>query len=227
MFTPRILSAYDATTQATLAAWRENAGIGEALAYPDDTRKLCISSGRKFVAVGALAELHSQLIALSANDSTLDVVPIASLHFSFLAMSWGLWDEPDEAPAPQELTKLFTQHTAHIPFVISQLRVVPLKNSLILAGVPDVQSFEARHAFAQAVLQSEWRSHIESRYAGYEIPPLFWHTTLARANTHLAPKKMRELYFAYSSRIFDDLELGAPQLSLVNYNWSRWFPTAS
>ncbi len=188
MFAQRILSAYEATTQATLAAWRQNVGIGAVTGYPDDARKLCISSGRKFVATGVLAELHEQLMGLSANDSTLDVVPATSLHFSFLAMSWGLWDEPADAPDLQAI-ELLAQHTADIPFVISQLRVVPLKGSLILAGVPDARTFDARHAFAQAMLQSEWRTHMRSRYAGYEIPPLFWHTTLARANTQFAPTK--------------------------------------
>ncbi len=219
----RILAAYAATTQATLATWRDYPDSGEPFVYPDDTRKLCISSGRKFTATGALAEIHAQLIALAAMGDTLDVVPVAGLHFSFLALSWGVWDKPAQAPDLRDIASTLTQHAGHIPFVISQLRLVPLKNALILAGVPDAQSFAARHAFAQTMLQSPWSGHIGARYRDYEIPPLFWHTTLARANTQFAPKHMRALYFAYSARMFDDLQLGPPQLALVNYNWSRWF----
>ena len=226
-FSQSILPAYKTTTHATYALWQAHPSVGDAVAYPDDMRKLCISSGRTFAATGALAELHKELMSLAANDATLDIVPMTSLHFSFLAMSWGLFNEPSEAPPLQDIAALFAAHTTHIPFVISQLRVVPLRNSLILAGLPDVRSFDARQALAKALLQSTWRAHIEARYAGYEIPPLFWHTTLARANTQFAPNTLRELYHAYRSRTFDDLELSAPQLALVNYNWSRRFIISS
>ena len=142
-------------------------------------------------------------------------------------MSWGLFDEPFEAPVLHDLGELFAAHTAHVPFVISQLRLVPLKNSLILAGVPDRHSFEARHDLTQAMLQSKWRANIEGRYAGYEIPPRFWHTTLVRATSQFAPNTLRELYRTYSSYTFDDLNLGAPKLMLVNYNWVRRFVISS
>jgi hypothetical protein len=73
-------------------------------------------------------------------------------------------------------------------------------------------------------MQTRWRSLIEARYQGYNIPPLFWHTTIARYNHRYAPAAMRELYAQYATRAFDDLALGQPLLALVNYNWTRCFP---
>ena len=190
--------------------------------YPDDTRKLCLSSGRTFAATGALAELHAKLDSLAAHDTTLDVVPLSSLHFSFLALSWGLYDEPYEAPTTLgEVARMLDEHASRAPFIIRQLRVVPLRNSLILAGVPDAITFDARAAFTRAMLTSPWRKPIEARYRGYEIPPAFWHTTLVRANTQFAPQALREVYEAFQFRAFDNLALGAPQFVLANYNWAR------
>ena len=221
----RILDAYTATTDATLALWRAHPETGEAEPYRDSTRRLCISSGCKLKATGALHEVHEALLAMAQQDDVFDVTPAAGLHFSFLALSWGLFDEPAEyTNDAAELIALFQQHTAGFNYRITHLRLVPLRNTIILAGVPDAASFEARQAFAEAAMQTKWRPRIEARYQGYEIPPLFWHTTLARYNRTYAPAAMRELYSQFSTRTFDDLELGQPMLALVNYNWTRCFP---
>jgi hypothetical protein len=221
----RILAAYGETTAATLNTWREHPDTGEAEPYRDDPRRLCISSGCTLTATGALREVHDALLALAQRDAAFDVTPAAGLHFSFLAVSWGLYDTPGEYPNDAgDLIALFKAHTAGLNYRITQLRLVPLRNTIILAGVPDAASFDARQGFADAVMQSRWRPLIEARYKGYEIPPLFWHTTLARYNHRHAPAAMRDLYAQFASRAFDDLSLGAPMLALVNYNWTRCFP---
>lgn len=221
----RIFAAYEETTAATLHTWREHPDIGEAEPYRDDTRRLCFSSGCRLTPAGALREVHTALLALANEDAAFDATPADGLHFSFLAVSWALYDEPEEyANDARDLIALFNAYTSGLNYRITHLRLVPLRNTLILAGVPDAASFVARQRFAEAVMQSRWRSLIEARYEGYSIPPLFWHTTLARYNHRYAPASMRELYAQFAGRIFDDLELGTPMLALVNYNWTRCFP---
>lgn len=221
----RILAAYDETAAATLTTWCEHPEVGEAEPYRDETRRLCFSSGCKISATGALREVHDALLELAQHDAAYDVTPAAGLHFSFLAMSWGLYDEPEEyANDAGDLITLFRQRTAGLNYRITQLRLVPLRNTIILAGVPDEASFNARQAFAEAAMQTKWRPRIEARYQGYAIPPLFWHTTIARYNHRYAPAAMREVYAQYATRAFDDLALGQPLLALVNYNWTRCFP---
>jgi len=218
-----IESAYAAATQSTLDVWQDHADAGAVCSYPDDTAKLCVTSGCLFAQTGALADLHAGLTALAEVDARLDVVPASSMHFTFLAVSWGLFDAPSQAPAADELWAHFAAHVTDVRFVISRLRIVPLKNALILAGIPDPFTFGARQALAQVLLESRWQAHIEARYKGYSIPPLFWHTTLARANTEFAPLGLRDLFWAYRTRTFDDLRLGRPLLMLANYNWTRRF----
>jgi hypothetical protein len=221
----RILTAYDETTAVTLNTWRDHPETGEAEPYCDDTRRLCISSGCKITAAGALRDVHTALLALANEDAAFDVTPASGLHFSFLAMSWGLYDAPEEyANDADDLIALFKAHTAGLNYRIKHLRLVPLRNTLILAGVPDAASFDARQGFAEAAMQTRWRAHMEARYQGYSIPPLFWHTTLARHHHRYAPAAMRELHAQFASRTFDDLVLGRPMLALVNYNWTRCFP---
>lgn len=221
----RILAAYDETTAATLDTWREQLETGEAEPYRDSLRRLCFSSGCKVTANGALAELHAALSELARQDDPFDVTPAAGLHFSFLAMSWGLFDAPDEyANDAGDLIDIFKAHTAGLNYRIAQLRLVLLRNALLLAGVPDEASYAARQSFANALMQTRWRPYLEARYQGYSIPPLFWHTTLARYNRQYAPASMRELYARFASCTFNDLSLGTPMLALVNYNWTRCFP---
>ncbi len=221
----RILAAYDETTAATLNLWHEHPELGDAEPYRDSLRRLCISSGCKLKATGALAEVQAVLSELARQDDAFDVTPAAGLHFSFLAVSWGLFDEPDEyANDAGDLIELFKAHTAGLNYRITQLRLVPLRNTIILAGVPDAASYAARQAFAQAAMQTKWRHYIEARYQGYMIPPLFWHTTLTRYNRRYAPGVMRDAYVQYAACTFDDLALGTPMLALVNYNWTRCFP---
>jgi hypothetical protein len=221
----RILAAYDDTTAATLKTWREHPAIGEAEPYKDSTHRLCFSSGCRLTATGALLDFHDALLSLAKEDAAFDVTPAAGLHFSFLAVSWGLYDEPEEyANDADDLISLFRAHTAGLNYRITHLRLVPLRNTIILAGVPDEASFDARQRFADAVMQTKWQALIEARYQGYNIPPLFWHTTLARYNHRFAPASMRDLYAQFATRAFDDLVLGQPLLALVNYNWTRCFP---
>lgn len=221
----RILAAYDETTAATLNTWREHMEIGGAEPYRDDTRRLCFSSGCKFSTTGVLRNAHEALLACALEDDAFDVTPATGLHFSFLAMSWGLYDEPEEyVNDAGDLIAMFKQHTAGLHFRITQLRLVPLRNTLLLAGVPDEQSFAARQRFTDAVRQSRWQSMLEARYRGYVIPPLFWHTTLARYNRKFAPAVMRAVHAQFAAYPFDDLSLGSPVLALVNYNWTRCFP---
>jgi hypothetical protein len=221
----RILAGYDKATAATLNLWREHSETGDEEPYRDSLRRLCFSSGCKFTASGALIELHAALSELARQDDAFDVTPVAGLHFSFLALSWGLFDERDEYMNDAgDLIDIFKAHTAGLNYRIAQLRLVPLRNALLLAGVPDEASFAARQSFADAAMQTRWRPYLEARYQGYTIPPLFWHTTLARYNRRYAPASLRDVHARFTTCAFDDLSLGRPMLALVNYNWTRCFP---
>ncbi len=86
--------------------------------------------------------------------------------------------------------------------------------------MPDEASFQARADFAAVLLKSPWEPYLIARYAGFTVPPTFWHTTLVRSETEYLPPELRDIYTHYASYQTDELNLGVPKLAATNYNWS-------
>ncbi|MFN8444368.1 MAG: hypothetical protein U0175_26530 [Caldilineaceae bacterium] len=217
-----IIDAYATMTQQTLQAWSAHPGIGaQQPAYPYK-HQLGVSSGHPFAPSGVLKQLYDELCQLAATDPLYDVVPAHGLHFTFLALAWDRFNSIGEVPPEiNELVPLFKETVAGLSFTVTDLRLVPLKNALLLAGLPDAQTYAVRQRLAQRVLQSSWRPHLEARYAGFPIPPLIWHITLVRYAAEYAPQPLRDLYQCYRTASFGSLELGEPQIGVINYNWTK------
>lgn len=218
----RILANYDLAQSSALQIWSEHPDAGAAL--PADIRraKLGVSSGCLFTAVGEIALVHARLTELARDDPRLEVVPAASLHFTFLALAWDRYTDVSDIPSEIAHVKVaFAHATRDLNFTVRALRLLPLKNALVLAGLPDDATRAARDRFAADVLASPWRRLIEQRYAGVDIPPRFWHTTLARCSSERLPPAARRAYFDFAGADLGALSLGKPRLAAVNSTWSR------
>ncbi|MCA9971830.1 MAG: hypothetical protein KC425_16510 [Anaerolineales bacterium] len=221
--TPEALeTAYAQLTQKTLRQWQAQpaAGPPRGHAYPPD--KLGLATGCLLPPGGALARLHAALAALAQADPLVDLVPADSLHVTFLALALDQFASVDDLPA--ELTAVYpllARHLCGLDYRLCRLRLVPLPRALVLAGIPDAASDAARRALAADLLASAWRPFLAARYAGYAIPPLFWHTTLVRYRADYAPPALRALFHQFRAARFADLTLGQPQLVAASYDWSR------
>lgn len=219
-----IIDTYTKMTEQTLQAWQSHPGVGDLLSADQNRQKLGVSSGRNFTPTGELQKLHSKLLQLSEKDPLLDVVPAQGLHFTFLALAWDHFASVDEMPPEiNELVPIFKETVAGLNFRVCDLRLVPLKGALLLAGIPDAATHATRQKLAQRVLASPWKPHLEARYAGFPIPPQIWHITLARYAAEYVPQSLRDLYDHYRTTSFGDLELGEPQIGMINYNWTKKF----
>jgi hypothetical protein len=223
-----ISQAYANRTEATLAAWRDHPDPGDPLPPSPNRQLLGVTSGCLFRAQGELAALHDELVELAARDSRLDVVPTDGLHFTFLALAWNRYASVEALPRPlAAVIPIFQQVASGLDYRLHSLRLVPLPNALVLAGLPDARTNQARQAFAEEVLATAWAPLIRDRYRDYPtIPPLFWHTTLARYGTHFASPALRRLYFRHKDISFGDLSLGRPQLVAASYGWSQRYALA-
>lgn len=217
-----ILDTYASMTQQTLQAWADHPGIGPLQPPYPNRQQLGVSSGRSFTASGALSALHADLLRLAEADPLYDVVPAHGLHFTFLALAWDHFASLEELPPEiHELVPLFKTTVAGLNFTVTDLRLVPLKGALLLAGLPDPQSYAVRQQLATRVLQSTWRPYLEARYTGFPIPPRIWHITLVRYGAEYAPQSLRDLYQRYRTTAFADLQFGQPQIGIINYNWTK------
>ena len=223
LFAP-ILAAYERTRAATQDAWAANPRTGDPLPPEPHRAQLGISSGRIFAASGPLAQVHAELRALAAQDPLLDVTPANSLHFTFLALAWDRYTLQTLPPELAALKPIFAKHTLGMDFAVTDLRLLPLKNALVLAGLPSPDSFARRNALAQELLASAWGPLLQGRYRGFDIPPLFWHTTLARYGAPFASQPLRDVYARHSAIGMGGLHFGQPLLAAVNYNWQQCHP---
>lgn len=222
MFAQQLVTAYANVTQRTLQTWDENLTTGRALPAPYHHSRLGISTGNVFQITDWLAELYAALAEYACVDARLDLVPRNSLHFTFLALATSLFDGMDDMP--QEiisLLPLYDRHVRPVTFRIRSVRVLPLQNALLLAGIPDAESFDARQQFAEAVLNSAWSPWLRNRYKNHALPPLFWHTTVARYHAEFLPEPVRALCHRYASETMSEILIGQPRLVAATYNWSR------
>lgn len=102
----RILANYDRAQTSALNAWSEHPDAGAAL--PADARraKLGVSSGCLFTAAGDIARIHARLTELARDDPRIEVVPAASLHFTFLALAWDRYAGVEDIPCDIEHVKV-------------------------------------------------------------------------------------------------------------------------
>ncbi len=221
-FEDTLLTAYTDTTQCTLQCWRENPTAGRALPIPYHQSRLGISTGNVFHITGWLAEFYTALAAYAREDPRLDLVPQDSLHFTFLALATSLFDETSDIP--QEINSLFPLYDTYVhpvTFCIRHVRLLPLHGALLLAGIPNIQSFKARRQFAEAVLNSAWSPWLNDRYKHHEIPPVFWHTTIARYEAEFLPERVRAVYHRFAAEFIPEINMGRPLFVASTYNWSH------
>jgi len=211
--------------RSTLSAWERAPGIGDRVSFPYDMNLLAFAAGQKFRPTGSLLQLHDELLKAAESDPALLVVRRDCIHFTFLALSPHAYSGPTDYPERLLLLKrICREHLVGPDAAISSLRLVPLQNSLLLAGIPDEESLDRRSRLAAALLDSEWADLIKARYGVHPIPPIIWHTTLVRCRNVLLPQAVRNLFFKYRNGSFNNIDIGQPILAAVAYDWSRVFP---
>lgn len=210
---------YDDTNLRTRSAWAAHPDTGARRTterYAKD--KFALATGITPTVTPAIAALLQDLYALTGDDPLADVMPLTSLHFTFLAISGPIY--PNRVP-PVDIASLTDAFAAITPLevTIGDLRLVALPDQLLLAGTPDAASLASREAFVTALLASPWADALAKRYAGTPLPPPFWHSTLLRYDTERMPPSLREFFASREHARFG--EVNAPlKLAMVNYNWS-------
>ena len=199
--------------------WDRSPGIGRHLgpAYPPI--RLGLTLGNLFQPEGPLAQWLDRLHALE--DHGLDLTPLPSLHFTYLGFSPMLWNSAEEVPDFSDLLPLIRE--ACCPWSLTRLRLVPLPRALLLCGVPaSPQESDRRARLARKTLElgEPWSSLLRRAYDPYPVPPLIWHTALARTEQEGLPDTVRTLVREHLKDDFGTVELGVPQLALVNYSWT-------
>jgi hypothetical protein len=222
MYIKEIESAYDASIDTALKHWSQNPSCGKAIAREYERELLGVSTGELFKPDFEVTQLHQQLLELQGDDERLDVVPYVNLHFTFLALAPHRYLSVAQLPAEIGLLReIYHKELSGFEFVVSELRLVAVKNGLLLAGIPDSKSFERRRALTDRLLNSKWAPYLRRRYGYRKVPPVFWHTTLARYESEFAPVGLRELFHSYCGRKLGEVNLGRPRLVAVTYDWSK------
>jgi len=215
-----IETVYVRTSEATLATWSNNQGPGRAKTPSYHRRHLGVTTGERFTPCDWIEQCHHEALKCAEDDARIDVLPRECLHFTFLALA--NHDFPMLSDLPAELDVLRSSYhrlVRGVQFSVHDVRLLPLRNALVLAGIPNDESFRARADFASELLAGPWSPLLRKRYAGLEIPPLFWHTTLLRYDTEYMPMCCREIYNRYADRTMAVIGLGVPKLLATSYNW--------
>lgn len=214
---------YEATSERTLAAWQRAPDCGDIMLQGYyDPHKLALASGIQPVPSTDIASLRHQLAELARGDALADVMPADGLHFTFLPLTLPLYtatEQPENMASLLELWHRWRQHSVRI----SELRLVALPGQILLAGIPDEKSQQARQQFCDALLASPWRNHLIDRHAHTPLPAPFWHTTLLRYRAQYLPPSLRRFFLANRQQRYGSVE-GMLKLALVNYNWTRVLP---
>ncbi len=210
------------TTEA-LAEWARHPGVGKAIGRPEGYDRLGISIGSTYPPTAPIVELLLDLERLATTDLSLLLIPRHSTHFTFLAIAGHHWDDLNELPPEtNELTELVARCLSNFPWRLNALRIIPGRNYLLLAGVPEERSIRMRALVAEGLKSSSWKGYLEKRYEqrGYPFPPLIWHTTLCRSSQEYLPETVRNLYHRYRDKNFGGVDLETPRLCAINYDWS-------
>jgi len=214
--------AYERLTEDAISTWNANGTIGLPTPFPYHRKRLALAIGRTFTASNRLRTLLNDMRTVSTYIPRLEVPETSWLHFTFLALSPHNFARVESFPDSLSVVKQsYTRCVAGRPWTIKNLRLVPLHNGLLLAGIPDMDTLASRKQLADDLLSSPWETMLRARYGRYPIPPVIWHTTLMRFPYERMPAPARDIYFAYSSGSFGDITLDPPILAAVSYNWSQ------
>lgn len=186
---------------------------------------LVYTIGSLFTPSPALVGIIERLERVAASDPTVSLVPRSSLHFTFLALTPHTWDNLQEMPSPQGYANVVARHlggvAAESPFLLTDLRLLPLSNALPLAGIPTADTFNTGvRLISDLVHHADMEKQLRAR-SGAMFPPLFWRTTLRRARTALCPRAIRNIFAEHRERRFGSLRLDTPRLMAVDFDWSR------
>ncbi|MDK9364500.1 MULTISPECIES: hypothetical protein [Lelliottia] len=220
MRTSQLQNVYSATNQKTLSIWRETPGIGEIRTeryYDPD--KLALATGIRPQVPAPVAGLIRELAALVQRDRLADMLPLSSVHFTFLPLTLPLYEENEPLPAKtRQLEDIWREYQGkHI--VIRHLRLVALPGQLLLAGIPDDPAIAMRQSFCESVLKSQWKEELLQRHAGSPLPAPFWHSTILRYNAQFLPEALRDFFARHQAVDFGEVS-GELVLARVNYNWT-------
>lgn len=220
-----IESGYDRIQQETLADWRAHSSCGtqQELSYPPSA--IALTSGAEFTECEFLPDLLDTLDAIGERDGRLTTSHSGRTHFTFLALTTHLWMGKDNIPQPLvSATQELSMHLKGFAWVIRELRLVPLKNAVLLAGIPELATKKARHDFAEAALKSPLGELVRQRYGQFSIPPRVWHTTLARYRGERMPVEVREVFRRFQNERIRNLELGTPHVVAASFDWKIAIP---
>lgn len=221
MKTSQLQKVYSAANQKTLALWRENPGIGairtERYYDPD---KLALATGIRPPVPAPVSGLIRELEALVKGDRLAELLPVSSVHFTFLPLTLPLYEEHEPLPAKVgQLEDIWREYQGkHI--VIRQLRLVALPGQLLLAGIPDDPAIAMRQLFCESVLKSQWKEELLQRHTGSPLSAPFWHTTLLRYSAEFLPEALRAYFARHQADDFGEVS-GVLVLARVSYNWTR------
>lgn len=216
----QLQNVYNATNQKTLSLWRENPGIGEIrTAHYYDPDKLALATGIQPPLPDPVVGLIRNLEQLVAGDRLADILPVSSVHFTFLPLTLPLYEENEPLPAKAEqLTDIWREYQGK-RIAIRQLRLVALPGQLLLAGIPDDPAIAMRQSFCERVLNSQWKEELLQRHTGSPLPAPFWHSTLLRYSAAFLPLALREFFARHQAVDFGEVS-GELVLARVNYNWT-------
>ena len=222
MFNPNGLQMlYSMTSEKTLAKWAIHPDRGEAMQQVFyDQHKLAITSGIKPPLTAPLHNLLCEISELALHDPLADVMPLSGLHFTFFAITMPIYQRADIADIDPYLLAIFARQAKNHRVTISNLRLVALPNQLLLAGTPDVKSYEAKEAFVRQLLDSPWRDKLCERHGDIPLPPPFWHSTLLRYQADFLPARYREYFMAHQGDNYGEVA-SAVRLAFTNYNWTE------
>ncbi|OFZ45962.1 MAG: hypothetical protein A2381_00185 [Bdellovibrionales bacterium RIFOXYB1_FULL_37_110] len=217
-----IENEYQRLKSTTHLQWDKSSEEGADVGPPYDQNLFGITCGAKFNPVGELHLFLENLRLRTSNNPSLDITTNDHLHFTFLALSPLTYKNKKELPREvDELKRISKKVINREMFSLTQLRLVPLKNTILLAGIPTDDSFKLRNTYVRELLNSSWAAYLQERYIGHEIPPKIWHTTLVRTRNELLPVEVRELYLENLDKYFGNLNFEKIELIAANYNWSK------
>lgn len=218
-----ILKTYQDLRRSTEENWAKHPTEGKLIGLPSGYFNIGVSMGSLFKPMEKLGLFIERLHSLSAEDDSLVIVPKECQHFTFLALASHKWVDIDELPLEVRFLKSLCQEFFHdLKWNLNDLQLVPGNNYLLLGGVPTTEIILQREKFAASLLNSPWESQIRNRheYKGYPFPPVIWHTTLCRSKTEFLPQTVRDLYEVWKNENFGLMNLPAPQLRAINYDWT-------
>lgn len=220
-------SHYHSTNQQTLAAWRENPTIGEIRKerYYDPTL-LALATGIRPRLPQSVRQLIGELQHLALSDRLADIIPIDSVHFTFLPLTLPLFDENDRLPAKvSQLTDIWARYQGK-RININHLRLIALPSQLLLAGIPDASAIAMRQSFCEEILDSHWKDLLLARHANSPLPAPFWHCTLLRYGAACLPPILRDFFTARQTMELGEVS-GELTLARVSYNWAKCYPLSA